>query len=34
MFSTVRLVPRLSARWGDTRLLVTGVASPSPAWRG
>jgi EmrB/QacA subfamily drug resistance transporter len=26
MFSTVRLVPRLSARWGDTRLLVTGVA--------
>jgi EmrB/QacA subfamily drug resistance transporter len=26
MFSTVRFVPRLSARWGDTRLLVTGVA--------
>jgi EmrB/QacA subfamily drug resistance transporter len=26
MFSTVRFVPRLSARWGDTRLLVTGIA--------
>jgi predicted MFS family arabinose efflux permease len=26
MFSTVRFVPRLSARWGDARLLVTGVA--------
>jgi EmrB/QacA subfamily drug resistance transporter len=26
MFSTVRAVPMLSARWGDTRLLVTGVA--------
>jgi len=26
MFSTVRLVPRLSAQWGDTRLLVTGVS--------
>jgi EmrB/QacA subfamily drug resistance transporter len=26
MFSTVRLVPRLSARWGDARLLVTGVS--------
>jgi EmrB/QacA subfamily drug resistance transporter len=26
MFSTVRVVPRLSARWGDTRLLVTGVS--------
>jgi EmrB/QacA subfamily drug resistance transporter len=26
MFSMVRLVPRLSARWGDTRLLVTGMA--------
>ena len=26
MFSMVRLVPRLSARWGDARLLVTGVS--------
>jgi EmrB/QacA subfamily drug resistance transporter len=26
MFSTVRLVPRLSVRWGDARLLVTGVS--------
>ena len=26
MFSSVRLVPRLSARWGDARLLVTGVS--------
>ena len=26
MFSTVQFVPRLSARWGDARLLVTGVA--------
>ena len=26
MFSMVRLVPRLSARWGDARLLVTGLA--------
>jgi len=26
MFSTVQLVPRLSARWGDARLLVTGVS--------
>ena len=26
MFSMVRVVPRLSARWGDTRLLVTGVS--------
>jgi EmrB/QacA subfamily drug resistance transporter len=26
MFSTVRFVPLLSARWGDTRLLVTGIA--------
>jgi EmrB/QacA subfamily drug resistance transporter len=26
MFSMVRLVPGLSARWGDTRLLVAGVA--------
>jgi predicted MFS family arabinose efflux permease len=26
MFSTVRLVPRLSARWGDARLLVVGVS--------
>jgi predicted MFS family arabinose efflux permease len=26
MFSMVRVVPRLSARWGDARLLVTGVA--------
>jgi EmrB/QacA subfamily drug resistance transporter len=26
MLSTVRVVPRLSARWGDTRLLVTGVS--------
>jgi predicted MFS family arabinose efflux permease len=26
MFSMVRLVPRLSARWGDARLLLTGVA--------
>jgi EmrB/QacA subfamily drug resistance transporter len=25
MFSMVRLVPRLSARWGDARLLVSGV---------
>ncbi|MEA2296994.1 MAG: hypothetical protein QOE86_4633 [Solirubrobacteraceae bacterium] len=25
MFSTVRVVPRLSARWGDARLLVVGV---------
>jgi Na+/melibiose symporter-like transporter len=26
MFSMVRLVPALSARWGDARLLVTGVS--------
>ncbi|MEA2248796.1 MAG: hypothetical protein QOH46_3325, partial [Solirubrobacteraceae bacterium] len=26
MFSMVRLVPRLSARWGDARLLLTGVS--------
>ncbi|MEA2320646.1 MAG: hypothetical protein QOD81_496 [Solirubrobacteraceae bacterium] len=26
MFSMVRFVPRLSARWGDARLLVTGVS--------
>jgi EmrB/QacA subfamily drug resistance transporter len=26
MFSMVRVVPRLSARWGDTRLLLTGVS--------
>jgi EmrB/QacA subfamily drug resistance transporter len=26
MFSTVQLVPWLSARWGDARLLVTGVS--------
>lgn len=26
MFSAVRLVPWLSARWGDARLLVTGVS--------
>jgi EmrB/QacA subfamily drug resistance transporter len=26
MFSMVRLVPLLSARWGDVRLLVTGVS--------
>jgi predicted MFS family arabinose efflux permease len=26
MFSMVRLVPQLSARWGDARLLLTGVA--------
>src|SRR3954471_21048279 len=26
MFSMVRLVPRLSARWGDARLLVAGVS--------
>jgi predicted MFS family arabinose efflux permease len=26
MFSTVRFVPPLSARWGDARLLVTGVS--------
>jgi predicted MFS family arabinose efflux permease len=26
MFAMVRFVPRLSARWGDERLLVTGVA--------
>jgi predicted MFS family arabinose efflux permease len=26
MFSTVQFVPRLSARWGDARLLVTGVS--------
>jgi EmrB/QacA subfamily drug resistance transporter len=26
MFSMVRLVPRLSARWGDARLLMTGVS--------
>ena len=26
MFSMVRLVPRLSARWGDERLLVAGVS--------
>jgi EmrB/QacA subfamily drug resistance transporter len=26
MFSTVRMVPRLSARWGDARLLVAGVS--------
>jgi EmrB/QacA subfamily drug resistance transporter len=26
LFSTIQLVPRLSARWGDTRLLVTGVS--------
>jgi EmrB/QacA subfamily drug resistance transporter len=26
MFSMVRLVPRLSARWGDARLLMTGLA--------
>src|SRR4051794_13947010 len=26
LFSTVQLVPRLSARWGDARLLVTGVS--------
>jgi predicted MFS family arabinose efflux permease len=26
MFSMVRVVPRLSARWGDPRLLVTGVS--------
>ncbi len=34
MFSMVRLVPRLSARWGDTRLLVTGmvVALAGMAW--
>jgi len=34
MFSMVRLVPRLSARWGDTRLLVTGMvlALAGMAW--
>jgi predicted MFS family arabinose efflux permease len=26
LFSTVQLVPSLSARWGDARLLVTGVS--------
>jgi EmrB/QacA subfamily drug resistance transporter len=26
MFSTVRLVPRLAARWGDARLLAVGVS--------
>ncbi len=26
MFSMVRFVPRLAARWGDTRLLVAGLA--------
>ena len=26
MFSTVRFVPRMSARWGDARLLVGGVS--------
>jgi EmrB/QacA subfamily drug resistance transporter len=26
MFSTVRVVPRLSVRWGDARLLVVGVS--------
>ncbi len=26
MFAMVRVVPALSARWGDTRLLVTGVS--------
>lgn len=26
MFSMVRFVPRLAARWGDTRLLLTGVS--------
>jgi EmrB/QacA subfamily drug resistance transporter len=34
MFSMVRLVPRLSARWGDARLLMTGVtvALAGMAW--
>jgi EmrB/QacA subfamily drug resistance transporter len=34
MFSMVRLVPRLSARWGDARLLTTGVtvALAGMAW--
>jgi EmrB/QacA subfamily drug resistance transporter len=34
MFSTVRVVPRLSARWGDARLLVAGVmiALAGMAW--
>jgi EmrB/QacA subfamily drug resistance transporter len=34
MFSTVRAVPRLSARWGDARLLVVGVvvALAGMAW--
>jgi EmrB/QacA subfamily drug resistance transporter len=34
MFSMVRLVPRLSARWGDARLLLTGlsVAFAGMAW--